>query len=266
MKHCAVIGSPISHSRSPDIFAMFAQQTGIEVSYNKMEVTPESVEGFVKDYFDGHNVGLNVTLPLKELVFDMADVVTPAAKAAKASNTLYVSGGELVADNTDGRGMLQDITHRLGWAIKGKRILIVGAGGAVRGVIQPLLSASPEQVVIYNRTSEKAELLAQEFRLDVATDESLSEPFDLIVNGTSAGLNGNIPDIPTTILSSNSCVYDMVYAADDTPFVRWAKNNGVTQVSDGLGMLVEQAAEAFAIWFGQRPDTDDVFTRLRASL
>ena len=265
MNKCAVIGSPIEHSRSPEIHHAFAEQFGIDLDYTKQEVSTEGLEAFIKDYFtDG--VGLNVTLPHKSDVYRLADRVTPSAKAAKAANTLFVQDGELVADNTDGRGLLQDITHHLGWTIKGKRVLVIGAGGAVRGILQPLLSASPEQVVIFNRTESKARELANEFRIDIASEQELSEAFDLVINASSAGLNGQLPNVPPSIIDTHTCVYDMIYAATDTPFIEWARAQGAIKYADGLGMLVEQAAESFYMFFGKRPITRDVLAQLKASL
>jgi len=265
MNNCAVIGSPIKHSRSPEIHSAFARQTGIELNYLKEEVLSNDVEQFVKRFFkDG--IGLNVTLPHKGAVFELADRVTPAAKAAKAANTLFMREGELVADNTDGRGLLQDITHRLAWTIQGKRVLVIGAGGAVRGILQPLLSASPEQVVIFNRTHAKAESLAAEFRIDAASDQRMGKAFDIIINGSSAGLSGDLPRVPKTIIAEHTCVYDMVYGAGDTPFITWAKSLGAQECSDGLGMLIEQAAESFYMFFGVRPVTRDVFSEIKALL
>jgi shikimate dehydrogenase len=265
MKKCAVIGSPIEHSRSPEIHHAFAEQFGIDLNYTKEEVSTEGLEAFIKAYFT-EGVGLNVTLPHKSDVYRLADRVTPSAKAAKAANTLYMQNGDLVADNTDGRGLLQDITHHLGWTIKGKRVLVIGAGGAARGILQPLLSASPEQVVIFNRTESKARELANEFRIDIASPLELAEAFDFVINASSAGLNGQLPDVPASIIEPHTCVYDMIYSATDTPFIEWARAQGAIKYSDGLGMLVEQAAESFNMFFGKRPITRDVLKQLKASL
>ncbi|MEQ3695536.1 MAG: shikimate dehydrogenase [Pseudomonadales bacterium] len=266
MKKFLVLGNPIKHSQSPAIHQQFAQQLGLEISYDKAEVPLDDFANFVKTFFAEGGEGLNVTLPFKEQTFALADVVSPSAKAARAANTLKMKNGELHAYNTDGRGILQDITHRLGWSVRDKRILIVGAGGAVRGILQPLLSASPEEVVIVNRTLEKAQKLAAEFGVYAQPIDQIEGSFDLIINATSAGLDGSDITLPATIVTAQTQCYDMLYQVAETPFMVWAKRCGVNEVSNGLGMLVEQAALSFNIWHNQAPDTRPVFDAIREKL
>ena len=266
MNKFLVLGNPIKHSQSPVIHRQFAQQLGLEISYDKAEVPLNGFADFVKDFFANGGDGLNVTLPFKEQAFAMADVVSPSAKAARAANTLKMKNGELHAYNTDGRGMLQDITHRLGWSVRGKRILIIGAGGAVRGVLQPLMSASPEEVIIVNRTLEKAQQLAAEFGVYAQPIDAIEGSFDIVINATSAGLDGSSITLPTSIINPTTHCYDMLYQVAETPFLSWAKVHGARQLSNGLGMLVEQAALSFNIWHGQAPDTRPVFDGIREQL
>lgn len=266
MDKLVVIGDPISHSRSPEIHHAFAKALGIELNYEKLHVKPEDLETSIENFFTQGGKGMNVTVPHKGGAFAMADIVTPAAKAAKAANTLYLQEGELVADNTDGRGLLQDLTHNLGWTLKAKRILIIGAGGAVRGVLKSLLCANPEQIVVANRTVEKARELAVTFGVDFSALNELDEAFDIVINATSAGLGGERPAVPDCIIGEQTYAYDMVYGAAPTSFMEWALGNGAVQASDGLGMLVEQAAASFEMWYGQRPVTRDVLQAMRESL
>jgi shikimate dehydrogenase len=266
MKKFLVLGNPIKHSQSPVIHQQFAQQLGLEISYDKAEVPLDDFANFVRNFFAEGGEGLNITLPFKEQAFALADVVSPSAKAARAANTLKMKHGELHAYNTDGRGMLQDITHRLGWSVRDKRILLVGAGGAARGVLQPLLSASPEEVVIVNRTLEKAQKLATEFGVYAQPIDAVEGSFDMIINATSAGLDGSDIALPEAIVTPKTQCYDMLYQVAETPFMAWAKSLGADEMSSGLGMLVEQAALSFNIWHSQAPDTRPVFDAIRKEL
>ena len=224
------------------------------------------------EFFRNGGRGLNITVPFKLDAFEFADELSGRARLAGAVNTL-ASGedGRIYGDNTDGVGMVRDMNDNLGWQISGRRVLVLGAGGAVRGILGPLLKQRPERLLVVNRTASKAESLAELFADmgDVSGGgyELLSEgQFDLIVNGTSASMSGDLPPLPGSILSNDCCAYDMMYGADPTPFMRWAASEAAWAVSDGLGMLVEQAAESFCIWRGVRPDTKPVIEMIRQSL
>jgi shikimate dehydrogenase len=212
-----------------------------------------------------------VTVPFKIEAFSFAQQLTPRAQRAGAVNTLAVqSDGNILGDNTDGIGMVHDM-HNLGWELEGKRILVLGAGGAVRGILQPLLAEHPALVVIANRTFSKAEELAGNFHdlgeVKAKTFEQLQEEkFDIVINGTSASLQGDLPPLPDTLLNQNACCYDLMYGAEPTVFMQWAQQNGATKIADGLGMLVGQAAEAFYLWRQIRPEVVPVITMLRRQL
>ena len=272
MDRYAVIGHPVSHSRSPWIHAQFARQTGQALSYGMLDAAPEDFVGTVQAFFAGGGLGLNVTLPHKEAACALAEVLAPAARAAGAVNTLALDdAGRLVGDNTDGVGLVRDITGNLGWRIAGRRVLLAGAGGAARGVIAPLLAETPARLCIANRTVARAETLVAHFGrpaglealgFDALADEA---PFDLLINATSAGLAGEVPSLPDACLASGAACYDMLYGPGVTPFQRWAQARGVP-AAQGLGMLVEQAAESFRLWRGVRPDTGPVLAQLRVLL
>ena len=239
----AVVGNPIAHSRSPDIHHQFAAQFGHAIQYDKQRVGDDDFQPFVRTFFAEGGSGLNVTVPFKLLAFDMADRLSERASLAGAVNTLYMRDGELWGDNTDGIGMVNDIVQRLAWGVSGKRVLILGAGGAVRGVLKPLIDKNPESIVIANRTIAKAKLLAEQFSryFDVQSlgYSDVSSAFDLVINGTSTGLDGAVPPIQSLAVKSAHC-YDMFYAASQTPFNQWCMNNEASAVADGLGMLVHQ--------------------------
>lgn len=270
MSHYAVIGDPVSHSKSPLIHRLFAEQTGEQVQYEAIQVSPEHLTQFVADFFNNGGAGLNVTLPHKEAVFALAKNCSERAAQAKAVNTLFTdTKGELCGDNTDGVGLIRDITNNHQFSISDKRVLLLGAGGAVRGSIGPLLSQQPASVFIANRTRAKAEQLAKEFResgdiLGGGFDCVAGKQFDLIINGTAMGISNQAPALDFAVISKNCCCYDMMYkTTEDTAFVSWAKQGSAALAVDGLGMLVEQAAESFAIWRGVRPHTSEVIARLR---
>ncbi|GGY49663.1 shikimate dehydrogenase (NADP(+)) [Bacterioplanes sanyensis] len=267
----AVMGNPIAHSKSPQIHAAFAEQTGEGLIYTAMLVPEDGFDDAVKQFFRREGKGLNITVPFKENAFRYADVHTERAQRAQAVNTLVMQDdGQILADNTDGVGLLTDMTRNHGLELSGKRMLVLGAGGAVRGVLQPLLEQQPSELVIANRTVAKAQALAADFAdlgpvrgcgfADVAGE------FDVIINGTSASLSGDVPPLSDDIVAGHSVCYDMMYAADATVFNQWAMTQGATIVLDGLGMLVEQAAEAFTLWRQVRPDTRPVIKQLRAAL
>ncbi|WP_374961895.1 shikimate dehydrogenase [Spongiibacter tropicus] len=268
----AVFGNPIKHSKSPQIHAAFAEQTGQTLHYRAHKVELGRFAEVAAEFFRNGGRGLNITVPFKLDAFEFADELSGRARLAGAVNTL-ASGedGRIYGDNTDGVGMVRDMNDNLGWQISGRRVLVLGAGGAVRGILGPMLKQRPERLLVVNRTASKAESLAELFADmgDVSGGgyELLSEgQFDLIVNGTSASMSGDLPPLPGSILSNDCCAYDMMYGADPTPFMRWAASEAAWAVSDGLGMLVEQAAESFCIWRGVRPDTKPVIEMIRQSL
>ena len=272
MSRYAVIGNPVSHSKSPLIHSLFAQQTGEAVAYSAIAVEPQNLEAFIGEFFSQGGAGVNVTVPHKEAVFALAQSrCSPRAKRARAVNTLYQdSAGALWGDNTDGIGLVTDlqVNHRI--SLAGKRILLLGAGGAVRGALATLVDQSGVQLAVANRTLARAEQLRKDFSsladLIVLEYAALNEPWDIIINGTSAGLAGETPPISPALVTSHTCCYDMLYGASDTPFVEWAKRCGAGLAVDGLGMLVEQAAESFRIWRGVKPLTRPVIDRLRTTL
>ncbi|MES3006575.1 MAG: shikimate dehydrogenase [Pseudomonadota bacterium] len=272
MDRYAVFGHPIKHSRSPWIHARFAQQTGQQLVYTAEEIPLDAFDARVQSFFALGGKGLNVTVPFKEKAWALAEVRSVAAQMAGAVNTLYRNTeGKLVGDNTDGTGMLRDILSNHGGSIVGKDVLIVGAGGAVRGVLPGLLAESPARVSIVNRTVSRAQTLVDLFaaqgRLRALGFEQLSgSSFDLIINGTSAGLEGELPPLPGTIVHSNTWCYDMIYGRGDTRFQAWAQESGAIKALNGIGMLVEQAAEAFYLWRGVRPETGSIIAALRAEL
>lgn len=268
----AVFGHPISHSRSPWIHTQFAAQTGQSLVYTAVDIAPDQFEAEVGKFFEEGGRGLNITVPYKERAWAAAINRSPAVTIARAANTLFLdANGELCAENTDGVGLLTDLVQNHGAEISGKRILVLGAGGAVRGVLPALLEGAPRQVCILNRTFDKAQTLANLFAgdIDVSAIEagaSVDVAFDFIINGTSAGLSGDLPVVPEGSVDSNSWCYDMVYGRGETAFQKWARLQSARKSLDGLGMLVEQAARAFLIWRGVSPDTRDVIERLRNEL
>ncbi|MBL3556255.1 MULTISPECIES: shikimate dehydrogenase [Marinobacter] len=267
----AVVGNPISHSKSPRIHSLFASQTGEKLEYTAIQAPKDGFADTVTGFFQRGGQGLNVTVPFKEQAWKLADRRTERAELAGAANTLYQdSNGLLIADNTDGTGLVMDLTENHCITLAGLRILVLGAGGAVRGVLGPLLAEEPSALVIANRTVAKAEGLVTLFEpiagqtlLEACGFEELKEPFDLIINGTSASLQGDLPPISPNVIGAGTVVYDMMYSLQTTTFNQWALDHGATLVFDGLGMLVEQAAESFRIWRGVRPETRPVIDELR---
>jgi shikimate dehydrogenase len=268
----AVFGNPIKHSKSPLIHAEFARQCGQGMQYRAVRVELDDFAPAVQRFFGSGGCGLNITVPFKQQAFELADSLTPRASRARAVNVLTQQGdGSLKGDNTDGVGLVRDMVANLGWRIQSQRVLLLGAGGAVRGVLEPLLREKPRELLIVNRTAAKAEQLAEEFgELGIVAGqgyEALSQgAFDVVINATSAGLHGEMPPLPGSILTERSCCYDMVYGAQPTVFMRWAAQEAAWAVSDGLGMLVEQAAESFYLWRGMRPETRPVINQLREML
>jgi shikimate dehydrogenase len=267
----AVFGNPINHSKSPHIHRQFAEQTGQDMHYTKQMVNEGEFEQAAQDFFAQGGKGLNITVPFKLNAFEFAQKRTARAERAGAINTLArLADGTILGDNTDGIGMIHDM-HNLGWELEGKRILILGAGGAVRGILQPLLEENPAQVVIANRTKSKAEELAKNFH-DLgnvqaqAFEQLTGEVFDIVINGTSASMQGELPPLPDNLLAANACCYDMMYGAEPTIFLRWAIERGAAQTADGLGMLIGQAAEAFYLWRQIRPEVIPVITAMRRQI
>ncbi|GAB3680667.1 shikimate dehydrogenase [Salinisphaera aquimarina] len=264
----AVIGNPVAHSRSPEIHAAFAAQTGQSLVYARLPAEIDAFEATVARFFADGGLGLNVTLPFKQQASEYADTLTDRARHAGAVNTLARQGdGRILGDNTDGAGLLHDLNDRLLVDIRDARILILGAGGAVRGVIPVLLDRQPAALRVLNRTPDKATQLATHFAdLGPVSGGGLDEAsggWDIVINAISAGLAGEMPPLADTLVADAIAAYDMIYADAPTPFMRWARAAGVTRCSDGLGMLVEQAAESFAVWRGIRPATEPVIRALR---
>jgi len=267
----ALFGFPVHHSWSPFIHGLFARQTGQDMTYRLHESPPEQFRHEVLDFFfeQGGN-GANVTVPHKRAATDLVNELTPRAQLADAVNTILRRDGELIGDNTDGVGLVTDLTRNLRLQLASPRILLLGAGGAARGALGPLLELKPSTLVIANRTAERAIELAREFsefgEVSGAAFDGVEplEAFDLIVNATSASLKGEVPPVPPRAVDQDTMCYDMAYGIGETPFTQWARDRGVTRVAQGWGMLVEQAAEAFYVWRGVRPETPPVLEALRA--
>ncbi len=265
----AILGNPVEHSRSPEIHEMFAQQAGIEITYEKLLV-PTNEFRRVATAFMAEGTGFNVTLPCKFDAWELVDKASDKANLAQAVNTVSRGeGGLLVGDNTDGIGMITDMTHNLGWEIRGSRILILGAGGAVSGVLGDLLNEKPASIHLFNRTHGRAQALQARFgseKLTATPAEDLEDGYDLIINGTSAGLMGEDLPLPGRIVAASGHCYDMVYGRGPTRFNVWCEQQQRCFTADGLGMLVEQAAHAFRTWFGFESATRPVIENLQASL
>lgn len=270
MDHYAVFGHPIAHSKSPIIHRLFAQQTNQKLSY---EAILAPLGGFAEaiNKFFTTGLGCNITVPFKEEAYQIANELTPRAQLAGAVNTLKkLEDGSLLGDNTDGIGLVRSLKNS-GIQLNGKTILLLGAGGAARGVIEPILNEQPQHLLIANRTPSKAEALVQLSKhlgyVSAHSYETLIEPADIIINATSASLGNELPNITEVLIKPRQTVcYDMMYSKDPTIFCQWAKQNGAIKTIDGLGMLVEQAAEAFYLWRGIRPKTDTVLRFLRQQL
>ncbi|MFV0278491.1 MAG: shikimate dehydrogenase [Parahaliea sp.] len=268
----AVFGNPIKHSKSPVIHTAFAEQCHQDMQYRAVRVELDGFERTVASFFGSGGRGLNITVPFKQRAFELADECTARARSAGAVNTLLQDvSGALLGDNTDGIGLVRDMVANLGWSLRGQRILILGAGGAVRGVLKPLLEEKPRSLTIANRTAERASELATRFgelgMVDGGSYERIKgRQFDLVINASSAGLRGEMPELPGTLLTERSCCYDMVYGNEPTVFMRWAALHAAWAVADGLGMLVEQAAESFYRWRRVRPATGPVIQLLRQGL
>lgn len=267
----AVFGDPVEHSKSPQLHQAFAQQTDRNISYIKLRVLADEFDEACEHFFKSGGKGLNITVPLKQCAFRYAQQLTTRAQQAGAVNTLAVQeDGTIVGDNTDGFGLVRDLKKNLGWEIANKKILVLGAGGAVRGILGPLLEQNPSEVVVANRTEEKAEYLVNIFQnqgpiYGCGLDRIPATAFDLIINGTSMSLDGEVPPLSRAQLNADTCCYDLAYGDKPTAFLQWAKLQGVKNLADGTGMLVEQGAESYRIWHGTRPKTKSVIAQLKTS-
>lgn len=277
--HYAVFGNPIAHSKSPLIHAAFARQTGQDMDYVALLAPLEGFRETVLAFRAGGGVGANVTVPFKEQAFSLADHRSPLAEAAGAVNTLQFRDGEILGDNTDGVGLVRDLVQNLGLALEGRCILLMGAGGAARGVLLSLLQEGPAELFIVNRTAAKAKELAAGCTVPSPSssyssgaggittgggyEELAGRQFDLVINATAASLAGELPPLPEGVFAPGARAYDMMYGRE-TPFLTFARERGA-HVADGLGMLVEQAAEAFFLWRGVRPETEPVIRLLRGA-
>ena len=269
MNRYAVMGNPIAHSKSPCIHTLFAAQTGQELEYTAILVEPGNFANAVAEFQSQGGKGLNITVPFKQEAWALADRRSDRAERAGAVNTLVLDEtGNHFGDNTDGAGLVRDLTVNHGATLAAKRLLLVGAGGAARGVVEALLNEKPALLVIANRTPEKAVELARSF-CDVGhtegcgLDDLEGQGFDILINATAASLSGEVPALPASVVTTESWCYDMMYADKPTAFMNWASERGAHRVMDGLGMLVEQAAESFYLWHGVRPDTAPVIKALR---
>ncbi len=269
MDQYVVMGNPIDHSKSPQIHTLFAEQTGQALEYNTLLAPKDGFVAALDAFVSAGGKGLNITVPFKQDAWQSMDELSDRARRAGAVNTILIGeDGSRYGENTDGIGIVRDLMVNNGVELAAKNILILGAGGAVRGVLQPILEQNPQQLVIANRTVSKAFDLAKTFsdlgHITASGFDALEGcQFDIIINGTAAGLTGEIPPIPDNILKANGACYDMVYSDQPTAFVLWGRAQGAAVSLDGLGMLVEQAAEAFWYWRGVRPETQAVMKALR---
>jgi len=264
-----VMGYPVSHSRSPVIHRLFALQTSQDIQYELLQVTPEKLEQAVRQFQRTNGKGLNITVPHKRAVFRLCDQLSERASTAGVVNTLVFQEGEVFGDNTDGIGLLRDLAVNLGITIDGANILILGAGGATSGITGPILEMRPRQLVIANRTIDKAQALVERFEKQGPISACafnmvpVTEPYDLIINATSASLHGETPPYPGAAISANTFCYDLSYGLTPTPFSLWARELGASNSVMGWGMLVEQAAESFHLWRDIRPDTAPVLKQMK---
>jgi len=269
----AVIGNPVAHSKSPQLHAAFARATGQDLCYEAILAPLDAFAATVRAFIASGGRGMNVTVPFKVEACRLADTRSARAEAAGAVNTLVFSAAGIHGDNTDGVGLVADLRRNLGLDLRGKRVLLLGAGGAARGVLLPLLQERPAKLALANRSADKARRLAAEFAARApgwvadagGFDELAGRCFDLVVNATAASLEDAAPPLPAGLFAPASCAYDMVYGKGVTPFLRAAGEQGASRLADGLGMLVEQAAESFCLWRGMRPDTAPVLAGLRAA-
>ena len=266
-----VIGHPIAHSKSPVIHRLFAEATGQDLTYDAIDIPPEQLGTRVRQLFAEGYRGLNVTVPHKIAVLKLTSRLTSRAELAGAVNTLILHTDDAVeGDNTDGIGLVNDLRQNLRIRLAGTRLLVLGAGGATRGIVPALFDTKPRDIMVANRTLDRAQVLAKDFRmlgkiLACQFQELGGQRFDLVINATSAGLKGEVPPFPASILGTETLCYDLSYGMQETPFVTWAKEHGAGRVAQGWGMLVEQAAESFYAWRGVRPDTRPIIAKLPGS-
>jgi len=263
----ALVGHPVEHSRSPLIHTVFARQTGQRLTYEIIDAEPPAFETAVRGFGAAGGKGMNVTVPHKEAAFALCSRSSEAATAAGAVNTISIADGVLTGHNTDGIGFIRDLTVNLRQSLAGARVVVLGAGGAARGIIGPLLKENPSELTLANRTKERAAELVAKLggsSLVARTFAELADlaPADFLINATSAGLKGEAPPFPASLVDPHTFCYDLVYGSNDTPFVVWAKTHGAARAVHGWGMLVEQAAESFAIWRGVRPDTKPLLKQI----
>jgi len=264
----ALVGHPVEHSRSPLIHQLFARQTGQNLSYELIDALPKSFETAVRGFVAAGGKGVNVTVPHKEAATALVDEISEPARTARAVNTISIVDGKLRGENTDGVGFIRDLVVNQRVELPGRRVLLFGAGGAARGIVGPLLAAKPAQLVIANRTKARADELVEQFgkptTLRAAAFDELGSlgTFDVLINATSAGLKGEAPPFPASVVRPKCVGYDLVYSVNETPFVAWARKHGAARALQGWGMLIEQAAEAFFIWRGVRPDTKPILKQL----
>ena len=269
MKKYAVIGNPVHHSLSPMIHAQFAEQFGLSISYEKI-LSP--LGDFAKDsmnFIASGGLGFNITLPYKVNAYEFCSKLTLNAEAAGAVNTIKVERNEIIGDNTDGIGLVNDFKNNLQQSFEGKEVLIIGAGGATQGILKPILDCNPEKILLANRTKEKSLKLSQKFSkygkvCGFGLDQIKAKSVDIVINATSASLDGKMPEITGGVAQGAFC-YDLMYGVE-TPFMKWANKNSASKVSDGLGMLVEQAASSFTFWHSKTPDTKEVIKLIRAKV
>lgn len=275
LSNYAVFGNPVKHSKSPQIHSLFAKQKGIELNYQAIEVHVEQFSECVRSFAHQKGKGLNITVPFKENAFSLCDTLTERAKVCGSVNTIWFDEkNHIYGDTTDGKGLINDLTVNNGLDLNNKSILVLGAGGSVRAILEPLCEQKPNQIVIANRTVSRAEELVKKFsnqgNIIACSYDDLSNlsysrhPFNIIINGTSLSLNGKLPMIPKSTIDNGTCCYDLMYSDTETIFMKWALAQGAAKVMDGLGMLVEQAAESFMIWHGVMPDTKSVIQSLRS--
>jgi shikimate dehydrogenase len=265
----AVVGNPIAHSKSPLIHAEFARQTGEDISYTAILAPLDGFADTLREFRKAGGKGLNVTVPFKQEAWRLANSLSERATLAQAVNTLKFDDSGIYGDNTDGAGLVRDIVHNLGLRLESRRILLMGAGGAARGVLLPLLEQRPALLAIANRTPDKALALQAQFASygKVAGGDYAAlagEAFDVVINATSSSLQGELPPLPPKVFAPGALAYDMMYGKGLTPFLAFARDQGAVRLADGLGMLVEQAAESFFLWRGVRPDTAPVIAALKA--
>lgn len=262
-----VVGNPVAHSYSPAIHELFAKQFGDNISYEKIEIPMGEFESAIGDLIDEEYFGINVTIPFKVDAYRCSTKCSSQARQSRAVNTLTFQGGKILGENTDGSGFIRDLEERLRFAVKDKSILILGAGGGVRGILPALMDRQPKSVTVANRSTARASELCDEFGIQsILYDETGSENYDLIINATPTSLQNKAPLVSPFAFDGCALAYDLVYAAAPTSFMELAKRGGAKETSDGLGMLVEQAADSYALWMGHRPETASVYRAIREML